>query len=84
MVEALGKGAVADADLYKAISDRVVAKAGDYSPADLAKILWGYGAAGVPDVKLTKAATAALIGKSGDATAKDLAQAVFALASMKR
>ncbi|KAI8472216.1 MAG: mitochondrial F1F0 ATP synthase associated protein [Monoraphidium minutum] len=83
VVEALGKAGVNDPDVFKGVSDRL-AKGGDFTAAQLAKLLWGAAAAGAADAGVAKAAAAAFVGKIGDATAKDAAQAAWALAKLGR
>lgn len=82
VTEALGRAGVDDAELFKAISDKVAGGAGGFSAADSARLLWGFAAAGKADAKLTKAAAGQLLAKAGEASARDVAQGVWALAKM--
>lgn len=85
VVEALGAAGVDDTDWLRAVSNRVVSKAGEFSAGQLAKVLAGFAGAGLPDAALARAVLAALGGKAGaDASAKDLAQVAWALGKMGR
>lgn len=84
VVEALGAAGASDADFYRAVGDRVAAKAGDFAAPQLAKLLAGAAAAGAPAGALAKAAAGALAARAGEAGAKDLAQAAWALAKLRR
>lgn len=68
----------------QAIAAQATSKAGDMSPSEISKVLWGFAAAGVADGALTKALLAAMGGKAGAASTKDLAQTVWALAKAGR
>lgn len=62
-----------------------MSKAADFSSSQLAKILYGFAAAGCPDAALAKAVLGALGGKAGaGASATDLCQVVYAMAKMGR
>lgn len=84
VVASLGKAGVSDAELFRAVSDRVAAKPGDFTAAQLSQLLWGAAAGGAPAGALAKAAAGALAGKAGEAGAKDLAQAAWALGKLGR
>lgn len=82
VVEALGKAGVADAALQAKVSAVVLAKIGEYKPADLARVLFGVAASGASDVQLTKAISKALAGAELDS--RVAAQSLYALAVLRR
>ncbi|GFR44560.1 hypothetical protein Agub_g5831 [Astrephomene gubernaculifera] len=81
-VEAIGKSGVADVELFAAVAELAEARAAEFKPADLARLLWAFGAAGVQDGKLVRAASAGLA--KAELSGRVAAQALWGLAALGR
>lgn len=81
-VEGFGKSGVNDIELFDAVSKQVMSKLSDYKSSDLARILWGYAAAGVSDSALVKAVLGAASTK--DMTFRECGQVLWAMAKTNK
>ncbi|GFH16104.1 uncharacterized protein HaLaN_12463, partial [Haematococcus lacustris] len=78
VVEALGAAGAKDLDFLGKVASLVASNPAAFSSAQLARVLWGFAAAGVDDAQLGLAA------KAAELSGREVAQVVWAMARLRR